>query len=150
MGESSGQPQNPTMRKLAFAVPRFSRSLSSRRVSSSSFISIRHMSYDPFPPSIIGEVSPYSVEEEGERGTLDWRMYILENGKRISPWHDIPFRPRRGSRLDNDHFLVNYVNEIPKGTNAKLELSLSEPHHPLIHDRKASKLRYINHGLLPW
>ena len=52
----------------------------------------------------------------------------------ISPWHDIPLRAGDG--------LFNMVCEIPKNTNAKMEVATDEATTPIKQDTKKGKLRY--------
>lgn len=82
----------------------------------------------------------------GERGAKDYRISFTDNGKNISPWHDIPLR-------NGDHF--NIVIEIPKNTKAKLEISTKTESNPIKQDIKDGKLRdyhgpiYWNYGAFP-
>jgi len=51
--------------------------------------------------------------------------------------------------------VVNFVVEIPKGTNAKIEIDVTDaPHHPLKQDIKKEKLRFVadvnGHKGYPW
>lgn len=46
--------------------------------------------------------------------------------------------------------LVHYVNEIPLGTDAKMEIATKLPCHPIKQDVKNGKPRFITHGKLPW
>lgn len=68
--------------------------------------------------------------------------------------HDIPLWADREQRL------VNMVVEIPRWTNAKMEISLGEPLNPIKQDVKKGALRYVsnvfphrgyiwNYGALP-
>lgn len=76
----------------------------------------------------------------GEAGTANFRIKFAENGKTISPWHDIPLR-------NGDYF--NFVNEIPKNTRAKFEISTKEESNPVAQDIKKGKLRDY-HGPIFW
>ena len=73
-------------------------------------------------------------------------MKYSENGKSISPWHDIPLR-------NGEYF--NFINEIPKFTRAKMEVSTKEEGNPIAQDMKNGKLRdyhgpiFWNYGCLP-
>ena len=68
------------------------------------------------------------------------------SGSVISPWHDIPLR-------NGDYF--NYVNEIPKFSKVKMEISTKKNNNPICQDIKNGKLReyhgpiYWNYGALP-
>jgi inorganic pyrophosphatase len=68
------------------------------------------------------------------------RFFLIlkeKDGNRISPWHDIPLVVNPEKRT------YNFVLEIPKGTNAKLEICLGEEHNPIKQDVKNGKLRYV-------
>ncbi|MED6169515.1 Soluble inorganic pyrophosphatase 6, chloroplastic [Stylosanthes scabra] len=88
------------------------------------------------------------VKEEGQPQTLDYRVFFLnKSGKKVSPWHDIPLRSGDG--------VFNYIVEIPKESNAKMEVATDELYTPIKQDTKKGKLRYYpynihwNYGLLP-
>ncbi|KAL4338830.1 hypothetical protein HN51_049064 [Arachis hypogaea] len=88
------------------------------------------------------------VKEEGQPQTLDYRVFFLnKSGKKVSPWHDIPLRLGDG--------VFNYIVEIPKESNAKMEVATDELYTPIKQDTKKGKLRYYpynihwNYGLLP-
>lgn len=82
-------------------------------------------------------------------------MYVAEDASGpISPLHDIPLWADRAARL------VNMVVEVPRWSNAKMEISLSEPLNPIKQDVKKGALRYVanvfphrgyiwNYGALP-
>lgn len=72
----------------------------------------------------------------------------------VSPLHDIPLWAERARGL------VNMVVEVPRWTNAKMEISLAEPLNPIKQDVKKGALRYVanvfphrgyiwNYGALP-
>lgn len=95
-----------------------------------------------------------SRQSVGILGTPDWRLFITSKNKVISPWHDILFT--NGTSLPGDR-LINMVNEIPKGTRAKLEMSKSLAGNPILQDKdKLGELRFIkyapvlyNYGFIP-
>jgi len=76
-----------------------------------------------------------TTETKGEVNTLEWRMFFKRDGAPISPWHDIPLNIGEG--------IYNMVVEIPRGTNAKLEMSTSEERNPIRQDIKNGKLRFV-------
>ena len=63
----------------------------------------------------------------GEVGTTDFRVVFKDGDKTISPWHDIPLK---------DGNLYNFINEIPKYTKAKMEVSTKESSNPIAQDIK--------------
>ena len=85
--------------------------------------------------------------------------YYLQDVKSnefLSPWHDLELIP---STMESAH--LTGVIEISKGNTAKLELSLSEPHNPVLSDTNKNKetgalqLRHyglpctFNYGFIP-
>ena len=50
---------------------------------------------------------------------MDYRIFFKETDKTISPWHDIP--------LSAGGNLYNFVCEIPKETDAKMECATVRP-----------------------
>jgi len=73
----------------------------------------------------------------------------------ISPFHDIPLRPNPG--VNN---VFNMVVEVPRWTNAKMEIATKDPLNPIKQDVKKGALRYVancfphhgyiwNYGALP-
>jgi len=81
---------------------------------------------------------------------LKSRVYLKKNGKTISPIHDIKLYPN--SKKEN---IVNMIVEIPRGSQAKMEMSTNEKHNPIKQDVKNGKLRFVhypypfNYGALP-
>jgi nucleosome-remodeling factor subunit len=69
----------------------------------------------------------------------NWFIVILESssGSPLSPWHDIPMFADEGNRI------YNMVVEIPRWTNAKMEISTKEPLNPIKQDVKNGVLRYV-------
>jgi len=79
----------------------------------------------------------YRTQEFGEEFTEDHRVYITQDGKIISPFHDIEIYPTDSEKI------VNVVNEIPRFTNAKLEINKEEKMNPIKQDTKNGKVRFI-------
>lgn len=73
----------------------------------------------------------------GEKSTLDYRLKFTDGAKPISPWHDIPLF------ANSEKTLLNYVNEIPKGTSAKMEIATDEVFTPIKQDVKKGALRCV-------
>lgn len=63
--------------------------------------------------------SQYSIRKVGQPNTIDYRIYIEHDGKPISPFHDIPLY------ANPEGTILNMIVEIPRWTNAKLEVSLT-------------------------
>lgn len=64
-------------------------------------------------------------------------MYIEQNGAVVSPFHDIPLF------ADREAGIFNMVVEVPRWTNAKMEISKEELFNPIKQDIKRGKLRFV-------
>ncbi|XP_070712269.1 inorganic pyrophosphatase 2, mitochondrial [Pempheris klunzingeri] len=112
----------------------------------------------------------YQTEERGHPHTRDYRIYFkTKEGKHISPFHDIPLIaeteqendvPAKKSKRNESEVLFNMVVEVPRWSNAKMEIATKEPLNPIKQDVKKGKLRYVanvfphkgyiwNYGALP-
>jgi len=81
-------------------------------------------------------MTEYTVEERGSRNSLEYRMFIKDgSGKHISAMHDIPMLASPG--------VYNMVVEVPRWSNAKMEIDLKSPLNPIKQDVKKGKLRYV-------
>ena len=87
-----------------------------------------------------GDFSPDLLEHEpeGMERTLEFRIKFTHKDKKISPWHDIPYR----ASPDTFHMMC----EIPKWTRAKYEIATKEPGNPIKQDEKKGVLREYKHG----
>lgn len=80
-------------------------------------------------------MTKYTVRQIGQPGTAAYAAYLQnESNQLISPFHDIPLK--NGSDF-------NMVVEVPRWTNAKLEISKDKKLNPIIQDEKKGKLRYV-------
>lgn len=61
----------------------------------------------------------YAVRKNGAANTLDHRIYIEKDGVPVSPFHDIPLY------ANEQQTVLNMIVEIPRWTNAKMEVSKS-------------------------
>ncbi|ORX97832.1 inorganic pyrophosphatase [Basidiobolus meristosporus CBS 931.73] len=106
-------------------------------------------SFSSFSP-----VCTYTSRIVGAPNSLEYRVYCEKDGKVISPFHDIPLFANEKAKT------VNMVVEIPRWTNAKLEMSLGQPLNPIKQDVKKGNLRFVrncfphkgyiwNYGALP-
>jgi hypothetical protein len=64
--------------------------------------------------------SNYTVRKVAAPNTLEHRVYIEKDGQPVSPFHDIPLY------ANQEQTILNMVVEIPRWTNAKLEVCLVE------------------------
>uniref|UniRef100_UPI00398F4F1C inorganic pyrophosphatase n=1 Tax=Pristiophorus japonicus TaxID=55135 RepID=UPI00398F4F1C len=97
----------------------------------------------------------YQTEERGGEHTGTYRLYLSNaQGKFLSPFHDIPLYA--GETQD----VFNMVVEVPRWTNAKMEIATKEPLNPIKQDVKKGKMRFVanvfphkgyiwNYGALP-
>ncbi|KAI1817876.1 inorganic pyrophosphatase [Poronia punctata] len=81
--------------------------------------------------------SPYSVRKVAAPNTLEHRVYFEKDGVPISPFHDIPLY------ANQEQTILNMIVEIPRWTNAKLEISKDELLNPIKQDVKKGKLRFV-------
>jgi nucleosome-remodeling factor subunit len=97
---------------------------------------------------------PYSVIERGSPFTLDYKVYLADESGFISPFHDIPLY------ANAEKTVLNMVVEVPRWTNAKMEISKDDKLNPIKQDVKKEKLRFVdncfphhgyiwNYGALP-
>ncbi|KAJ1326967.1 nucleosome-remodeling factor subunit [Microdochium nivale] len=80
----------------------------------------------------------YTLREVGGRNTLDWRVWLENDGKVVSFWHDVPVYP-----VPEDRRIINMVVEIPRWTDGKIEIKRSEPMNPIFHDDKNKLPRFV-------
>jgi inorganic pyrophosphatase len=64
-------------------------------------------------------------------------VFVEQNGTVISPFHDIPLF------ADQNNSVMNMIVEVPRWTNAKMEISKEEPFNPIKQDIKKGRLRYV-------
>lgn len=83
-------------------------------------------------------------EEPATKDNADFKYYFQRDGfGPVNPLHDIPLY------ADKEKKIYNMIVEIPRGTNAKLELKTSEPLAPIVQDMKKGKKRYV-HNVYPY
>lgn len=92
----------------------------------------------------------YSCKHVGEPNTHDFRVYLTDDkGSVLSFFHDLPLYADKSKKY------FNMVIEIPRGTDAKLEIATGEPMNPIRQDEKNGKLRFValkylwNYGAFP-
>jgi len=97
---------------------------------------------------------PYQIVERGAPNSTDYKVYFKNNNDVISPFHDIPLYNDEAKKI------FNMVVEIPRWTNAKMEIATKDPLNPIKQDIKKGALRYVancfphkgyiwNYGALP-
>ncbi|XP_033230149.1 inorganic pyrophosphatase isoform X2 [Belonocnema kinseyi] len=115
---------------------------------------IFNLQKSPCLKNISRKMSSYTIVERGTLNTMDYRIYLRNEDSLISPMHDIPLYAEDSNKI------VNMVVEIPRWTNAKMEINLKETLNPIKQDIKKGKLRFVancfphhgyiwNYGALP-
>ncbi|PVU95661.1 hypothetical protein BB560_005852, partial [Smittium megazygosporum] len=90
----------------------------------------------------------------GNPDTLDYKVYLEKDGKIVSFFHDVPLY------ANPEKTVFNMVVEIPRWTNAKLEIKTGVQYNYISQDVKKGALRYVanffpyhgyiwNYGALP-
>ncbi|RWS13787.1 Inorganic pyrophosphatase-like protein [Dinothrombium tinctorium] len=99
--------------------------------------------------------SNFNVIQKGTENDTSFRLFYCDKQNvPISPFHDIPLF------ADQNNQTYNMVVEIPRWTNAKMEIATKEPLNPIKQDVKNGELRYVkncfphrgyiwNYGALP-
>jgi hypothetical protein len=101
--------------------------LVSRHLSSITPLTTNNMSYGKQP-------SEFGVRKIGAPNTLEFRAFIERDGQPMSPFHDVPLY------ANEQQTVLNMIVEIPRWTNAKLEVRF--PHLQLSWTRRCSLLAY--------
>ncbi|XP_076831590.1 inorganic pyrophosphatase 2, mitochondrial [Brachyhypopomus gauderio] len=118
----------------------------------------------------VRKMAHFLTEERGRPNSPDYRIYFkTSDGKHVSPFHDIPLYaadeqengvPTKKRKSDDSEILFNMVVEVPRWTNAKMEIATKEALNPIKQDVKKGRLRYVanvfphkgyiwNYGALP-
>ncbi|XP_045616116.1 inorganic pyrophosphatase isoform X1 [Procambarus clarkii] len=95
-----------------------------------------------------------TVIERGRFNTPSYHIYFQNENGPLSPFHDVPLFANEGNKI------FNMVVEVPRWTNAKMEISTKDPLNPIKQDVKKGKLRFVancfphhgyiwNYGALP-
>lgn len=90
--------------------------------------------------------SKYELVKSGAENTTSYVAYFKDNQTNtlVSPWHDIPLDAGK----QNGQPTFNFVCEIPRWTNAKMEIATGKKLNPIVQDTKKGKLRYV-HNIFP-
>ncbi|KLO20594.1 inorganic diphosphatase [Schizopora paradoxa] len=79
----------------------------------------------------------YTPRLVGAQNTFEHRVYVQSGNNVISPFHDIPLF------ADQNNGILNMIVEVPRWTNAKMEISKDEFMNPIKQDIKRNRLRYV-------
>ncbi|KNC76879.1 inorganic pyrophosphatase, variant [Sphaeroforma arctica JP610] len=78
----------------------------------------------------------FTAVESGSPYTPEYRVYYKNaEGKLVNPWHDIPLKSAGGN--------FNMICEIPRYTNAKMEIATKETLGPIKQDVKKGNIRFV-------
>ncbi|VDL72444.1 unnamed protein product [Nippostrongylus brasiliensis] len=89
-----------------------------------------------------GDSVMYETIERGSLYSADYRLFIKGPDGVISPWHDVPLY------ADESKKIYNMIVEIPRWTNAKMEMATAEPMNPIKQDLKKGLPRFV-HNIFP-
>ena len=65
----------------------------------------------------------------------DWRIWLEKDGCPASFWHDVPLYPDESNKQ-----VINFVVEIPRWTNGKIEIARDEPFSNYIFESRPRQL----------
>jgi len=83
-------------------------------------------------------MAKYNIAEFGTKLSTSYGLYIGQESSPISGWHDIPLY------ADHEQTYLNMVVEIPRWSNAKMEICKDQKLNPIKQDIKKGKLRYVD------
>jgi hypothetical protein len=96
------------------------------------------------PQSNDNENRRYELVERGQLHTLNYRCYFrdVQTKTIVSPFHDIPlvneeYTSSTGNQTD---IIYNMVVEVPRWTNAKMEINKQRKLNPIVQDVKSGSL----------
>jgi len=82
----------------------------------------------------------FSIEEFGSCFTESYRLFFKKGSSFVSPFHDIPLYYNEGDKI------FNMVVEIPRWSNAKMEISTKDKLNPIKQDIKKGKVRFVKNS----
>ena len=81
-------------------------------------------------------MAAYRTEPRGSEFSLEFRQFFRDaEGRLVSPMHDIPLLASQAPPL------YHMVVEVPRWSNAKMEISTKEPLGPIKQDVKKGNVR---------
>ncbi|CAF1336175.1 unnamed protein product [Rotaria magnacalcarata] len=99
------------------------------------------------------ENSRYEIVERGQLHTANYRCYFRDVQTKliVSPFHDIPLVNEQysSSTRNQEIKIYNMVVEVPRWTNAKMEINKQLKMNPLVQDIKNGKPRFV-HNVFPY
>ncbi|UJR35102.1 hypothetical protein I4U23_027874 [Adineta vaga] len=102
------------------------------------------------PKSSDNENRRYEIVQRGQLHTLNYRCYFRDTQTNtiVSPFHDIPLVNEEHNK-DQSETIYNMVVEVPRWTNAKMEINKQLKMNPLVQDIKNGKPRFV-HNVFPY
>ncbi|XP_055335348.1 inorganic pyrophosphatase-like [Paramacrobiotus metropolitanus] len=130
---------------------RYSRPLGAVRSFRPSIFSRTNICGESVSSTLAAGDMPFQAQEFGGLHHEDYRIFLSHGNTAISPFHDVPLIPDRsiqkeGTEVDGNAIkqgVYNMVVEIPRWTNAKMEINTKEPLNPIKQDVKKGKVRFV-------
>ncbi|CAF2041837.1 unnamed protein product [Rotaria magnacalcarata] len=93
----------------------------------------------------------YETVQCGQLYTLNYRCYIrdVQTKAIVSPFHDIPLVNQQYTSENATDVVYNMVVEVPRWTNAKMEINKKLKMNPIVQDVKSGKPRFV-HNVFPY
>jgi hypothetical protein len=90
------------------------------------------------PQSNDNENRRYEVVERGQLHTLNYRCYFrdVQTKTIVSPFHDIPLVNDQHTSGNQKDIIYNMIVEVPRWTNAKMEINKQLKLNPIVQDVK--------------
>jgi len=105
------------------------------------------------PQSNDNENRRYEIIERGQLHTLNYRCYFrdVQTKTIVSPFHDIPLinEQHTSSTANPGDIIYNMIVEVPRWTNAKMEINKQLKLNPIVQDIKSGKPRFV-HNVFPY
>ena len=81
----------------------------------------------------------YRIVERGQKNTLNYRCYLQDSqtNKIVSPFHDVPLVNEQWTNASNGTTVYNMIVEVPRWTNAKMEINKQLKLNPIVQDVKS-------------
>ena len=89
----------------------------------------------------------YEVVQRGQLHTLNYRCYFrdIQTKTIVSPFHDIPLvnEQHSSSKGNSKDIIYNMIVEVPRWTNAKMEINKQLKLNPLVQDIKNGSINFF-------
>ena len=84
----------------------------------------------------------YELVERGQLHTLNYRCYFrdVQTKTIVSPFHDIPLVNEQHTSGNQKDIIYNMIVEVPRWTNAKMEINKQLKMNPIVQDIKSGLL----------